>query len=375
MKKVHLLFLVLATFSMCLFISCGGDDDSPEPPKETQNKDIEDETIDPYTTPLTLEAIDWTSVSVHNEAVGNIIYRINNGEQQIISPKEFKTISISKGDKLSFYGDNARYYKDLDNYSNIKASDCYIYGNIMSLINSKNFVSEKKLTGHNTFSHLFELSKIKSHPNKPLVLPATSLTESCYSSMFSYCKELTIAPELPANNLTKYCYANMFYSCDALTKAPELPATNLAEGCYSMMFGYCTSLTTAPSLPATVMTKGCYEYMFTDCSKLVNVPSILPALYLSESCYYCMFKDCVSLIKAPELPATTLPDYCYYMMFNKCISLNYVKCLAKTLGYFSTYNWLYDVSAVGTFIKDKNSTAWKSGKNYIPEGWSIINNE
>ena len=115
MKKVHLLFLVLATFSMCLFISCGDDDDddSLEPPKETQNKDIEDETIDPYTTPLTLEAIDWTSVSVHNEAVGNIMYRLNNGEQQIISPGEFKSIFISKGDKLSFYGDNKRYYAGL----------------------------------------------------------------------------------------------------------------------------------------------------------------------------------------------------------------------------------------------------------------------
>ena len=88
-----------------------------------------------------------------------------------------------------------------------------------------------------------------------------------------------------------------------------------------------------------------------------------------------MFEDCVSLIKAPELPATTLPDYCHYKMFNKCINLNYVKCLAKTLGYFSIYWWLNDVSAVGTFIKDKNTTAWKSGKNYIPEGWSIINNE
>lgn len=363
-------------FGMMMFTACGGDDDDDDTSqkKEIPNDKEDDGPIDPYTTPLTLEGLKGTSVSVHNEAVGNIMYRLNNGEQQIISPGEFKSIFISKGDKLSFYGDNKRYYKDIDNYSYIRASDCYVYGNIMSLISSTNFSSVKELTEHNTFSHLFYLSGIQNHPNKPIVLPATSLTEGCYSYMFAYCKELTVTPELPAKELTKYCYEGMFSSCDALTKAPELPATNLAEGCYHMMFGYCKSLTTAPSLPAVVLAKGCYEYMFTDCDKLINVPSILPALNLAEYCYFCMFDKCVSLTRAPELPATTLPKYCYFMMFNKCISLNYVKCLAKTLGSYSTYRWVYDVSAVGTFVKDKNTT-WNKGENYIPEGWTIVNNE
>ena len=37
----------------------------------------------------------------------------------------------------------------------------------------------------------------------------------------------------------------MFYNCSSLTKAPELPATTLAENCYGSMFQYCTALTQA----------------------------------------------------------------------------------------------------------------------------------
>jgi hypothetical protein len=64
-------------------------------------------------------------------------------------------------------------------------------------------------------------------------------------------------------DIPDYCYWGMFYNYSeeyntALTQAPELPATTLADYCYSSMFRDCTSLTQAPELPATTLTNRCY---------------------------------------------------------------------------------------------------------------------
>jgi hypothetical protein len=90
--------------------------------------------------------------------------------------------------------------------------------------------------------------------------------------MFWGCKNLTTAPtELPATTLTNYCYESMFQNCTSLTTAPELPATTLTNNCYQYMFRDCTSLTTAPSLPATTLTNYCYESMFNGCTSLNSI--------------------------------------------------------------------------------------------------------
>ena len=100
--------------------------------------------------------------------------------------------------------------------------------------------------------------------------------EYCYYQMFNnyfegYVTALTQAPELPATSLTDYCYASMFYGCTSLTQAPELLATSLANGCYSSMFKNCTSLIQAPELPATTLADYCYESMFYGCTNLNNI--------------------------------------------------------------------------------------------------------
>ena len=47
----------------------------------------------------------------------------------------------------------------------------------------------------------------------------------------------------------------MFYNCKSLTTAPALPATTITNACYSSMFYNCSSLTTAPAeLPAKTLT-------------------------------------------------------------------------------------------------------------------------
>ena len=162
-------------------------------------------------------------------------------------------------------------------------------------------------------------------------LPATTLSDYCYSSMFNGCTSLVNAPTLPAKTLKEYCYYNMFNGCTSLTTAPALSATTLANNCCWSMFEGCTNLTTAPELPAITLANGCYYNMFRGCSSLTTAPT-LPATSLVDSCYYGLFNNCSSLTTAPELPVTTLASSCYAMMFSGCTSLTTAPELpAKTL--------------------------------------------
>ena len=308
------------------------------------------------------------------------------------------TLSDS-GNKVSFRGTNATYaanrYTHGSHFS--CSNDCYIYGNIMSLINKDNFATNTTLTAENTFLSLFQHNPLLyNHPSKPLMLPATTLTPYCYMNMFNGCSNLTTAPALPATTLTPYCYSSMFLDCSNLTTAPVLPATELADFCYSDMFAYCSSLTTAPALPATMLDEHCYESMFAKCSSLTAAPALpatmlylgcywnmfngcsslteapaLPATMLDEHCYESMFAKCSSLTAAPALPATMLPPYCYRNMFNGCSNLNSITCLATTfLETDCTENWISGVASTGTFTKAA-SADWsgKTGSDSIPSGW------
>jgi hypothetical protein len=98
--------------------------------------------------------------------------------------------------------------------------------------------------------------------------------------MFGKCKALTTAPELPATTLGENCYQSMFVDCVNLINVPtELPATNLSNRCYYNMFNGCSNLTTAPALPATTLINGCYQYMFQGCKKL----NYIKALFINYS--------------------------------------------------------------------------------------------
>ena len=66
----------------------------------------------------------------------------------------------------------------------------------------------------------------------------------------------------------------MFYGCTYLTQAPALPATTLADECYYSMFNNCSNLTQAPALPATTLARRCCTNMFSYCSSLTAAPEI-----------------------------------------------------------------------------------------------------
>ena len=124
---------------------------------------------------------------------------------------------------------------------------CYVYGNVMSLLyedfSDRNNVPTFALPNlFSDFNTEIDNAGLLSHPTKRLLLPATTLAESCYRYMFWNCTGLTTAPELPATTLAQDCYNSMFYGCTGLTTAPELPATTLTAGCYANMFDGCTGL-------------------------------------------------------------------------------------------------------------------------------------
>ena len=89
------------------------------------------------------------------------------------------------------------------------------------------------------------------------------------NGLFEYCGSLTKAPLL-LNALSPYCYYGTFLGT-SITQAPELPATTLANGCYTSIFASCNSLTQAPELPATTLAERCYSYMFSRCQSLKEV--------------------------------------------------------------------------------------------------------
>lgn len=280
---------------------------------------------DMTSTPFTMEAIESGTFSVVNPQNLLIYYKVNDGD--VTSSKENPiNIVVESGDKVEFGGHNESYCTEGTDATNFRSTGaCYVYGNIMSLINRNTYSTNVTLTKPYAFSNLFVGDdnlepnySIRSHPNKELVLPATKLTNMCYSMMFQGCRGITTPPALPATALAPLCYNDMFADCTGLTEAPKLPSTSLAMGCYTMMFYGCTSLT-----------------------------------------------------KAPDLPATVLPPCCYDSMFSGCSSLSYVKCLATSINGFATSNWMDGVADMGTFVKMSQMHGWTEGADGIPAGWNV----
>ena len=124
---------------------------------------------------------------------------------------------------------------------------------------------------------------------------------------------------------------------------------------------------------STISSNRAFTNLFRNNNKLTNAKDlVLPSTSLTTGCYQQMFWGCTSLTTAPELPATTLPKSCYTDMFNGCTSLNYVKAMFTSAKNYSSSlnNWLSNVSATGTFVKNSNAT-WTNSECGIPSGWTV----
>ena len=370
----------------------------------TGSVEVYQEAFDPLKEPLTFKIISGGTIvwRASNTSIAKTIsYSKDNGDTwtNITATEDGTNISVNLGDVIIFKGDNSRYASGLLTYNAFQTTGDTLFsvqGNIMSLIDSTGFATAETLTDSYTFCKLFyNCAGLTSAEN--LILPATTLADSCYHTMFYNCASLTAAPELPATTLTEYCYAYMFQGCTSLTTAPALPATTLATSCYQSMFESCISLTTVPKLPATALTEYCYAGMFYGCSNLTTAPALLsetladscyramfyyctslttapalPATTLATFCYKEMFRNCTSLKRAPVLPATGLAGGCYERMFQGCSSLNYIKCLGRTISVNSyTYLWVSGVASYGIFVKNPYTRDWETGSSGIPSGWVV----
>ena len=266
----------------------------------------------------------------------NLLYKVNNGEW-----KDYELnseVKLAKNDRVYFKAGSEENpslkntQMNSDYYSNSFNSkgETKLGGNIMSLLDGKNFSTMDKFQSGTRYSlsHIFcEGGDIVSA--KDLILPAKELTSNCYESMFRYCGNLKEAPVLPATELATHCYTCMFDGCSSLESAPELKAEILKSSCYSEMFNNCESLKEAPELASKHLANGCYKSMFAGCSSLQTAPK-LPAAELKDNCYNCMFLSCTSLKEAPELPAKVMTRECYTSMFYGCTSLMHAPELPAT---------------------------------------------
>ena len=206
-------------------------------------------------TPLTLVAqADGKITVTFNNGItlaNDIHYTINNGAEQTIAKNTTGAydIEVKKGDVVQFYSLNTslgggstvagargttRAVDDGAKYINIRPSmKTEIYGNVMSLLKGKdNLESATALEAKNAFYGLFAgAEKLVNNTERLLVLPATTLTESCYQDMFNGCKGIEKAPELPAPKLEKNCYQEMFYDCAKLNHVKCLATDIKAENC------------------------------------------------------------------------------------------------------------------------------------------------
>jgi len=244
-------------------------------------------------------------------------------------------IQVKKGDKVEFTSKNKALAVTVSEAVNINPQvECSVYGNAMSLISpDSSWVDNTKIEEKNALTGLFMgAEKIVNDEERSLLLPATTLMENCYSTMFGGCTSLKEAPQLPSTTLAKGCYSDMFTGCIALTKAPQLPATTLAE-----------------------------------------------------YCYYNMFSSCKELTAAPDLMATSLVDFCYTNMFNDCSKLCYVKCMAVTGAKFALFGWLTKAGTDSSvtqrrFVRSAGNTNWTNSNAasftadnwYVPVGWNIV---
>ena len=202
--------------------------------------------------PLTMMAYEPATIHVINPPEG-MKYDIGQGKQTINGESEI-SIDVSPGQEVHFYGNGTK----IKNYSRtniVSTNNVELSGNIMSLVDEENFATATSMAGA-SFAGLFAGNTCGINASS-LLLPATTLSENCYSGMFAGCSELTDTPELPALTLAPGCYSNMFEGCDKLSDAPHLPATELVDRCYASMFYQCGTLENVTCLATTINGTDC----------------------------------------------------------------------------------------------------------------------
>lgn len=166
-----------------------------------------------------------------------------------------------------------------------------------------------------------------------LVLPAKTVVDNGYASMFECCENLLTPPaELPALELGEYAYWSMFMNCEAMTTVPVIKAISASTESLGYMFRDCHELTdlSAMELPMTSYPEACCDNMFSWCEKLAKAPQMTIEGMENEA-FYCMFYDCGLLedISGISVTAASAAVDAFSFMFEGCGMLNMVLDLSS----------------------------------------------
>lgn len=150
----------------------------------------------------------------------------NLADGQITSP-------VNSGETILFKAIRLRPSYDDGIGTLVPSENASVQGNVMSLVYYDDFVGQTEIFNQYQFLGLFyKGTHITSAEN--LVMPATTLTERCYRSMFKGCTSLTTAPVLPATTLVDECYFGMFNGCTSLNYIKCLATDISANGCTNL---------------------------------------------------------------------------------------------------------------------------------------------
>ena len=161
----------------------------------------------PYPEPLTLECFDPNGCRVTVANASNLEFSRDGGTTW----KPYKSaITFNNGEKICFRGtwstqDTGSSYRTQFSCS----GKCYIYGNIMSLLDTNNYATMTELPYASTFMNLFMGNTTIYHAEgKDLVLPATKLRKNSYANMFNGCTNFSYVKCLATDISASGCTSN-----------------------------------------------------------------------------------------------------------------------------------------------------------------------
>lgn len=260
-----------------------------------------------------------------------IYYSLDDGEtwsNQTLSSGTITFGTINTGEKIIFKSETAEWAIAWNSYNKFSGTKNFkIYGNIMSLVNGNNFVSNPSFAEASSFNLcglFYGVTTLIDASN--LILPATTLKTSSYNGMFRGCTNLVYGPKLlPALDVPADGYSSMFESCTSLVEAPEILATTVS-GNTALNRMFCMNRNNKVT---AAMTKG-------------------PVLRISNPGYF---------------------QNVYQQLF--CGNGNLVEITVLIGGTDRSFaNWLNNVSSTGV-IKTLSGTTFESGVSGLPSGWTV----
>jgi hypothetical protein len=229
-----------------------------------------------------------------------------------------------------FRGTNKRYATAWDTYNYFVGSKHFkVYGNIMSLINGNDFISNSEFdsSSTNNFAGLFKESTNLIDASN-LILSAQVLYLNSYNGMFRGATNLQHGPQMLAITPSgKECCASMFEGCINLEEAIDIKFTSLYQQCCQKMF--CMNRTSKITTP--------------------------------------------KMTKSPILKCNISALDCYKEMFMGNGNLSEITCLL-TDSESATASWVSNAGTPsGMFYKHPDKT-WTEGSIHgVPSGWTVVN--